>query len=424
MARRTWLIPALLAVLALGDAAALGHDYVLIRAGQKPAQGVVLEHPLGQRKFSMRIGETATLVVRDISTPPCTAKITVVHAIGTTASITPTESKGFVRNQPFTITAKSLGDTTFQIGVVGEAANGGRSDCAENSVNDVVVTVLPNPAAATMSAGDAFNVLNKTMRADLTMSLTKTKSDVANVRGDVFGGQVPPTLGTWMIMDRYFTAFRDGATERRTVVDDFRTSLVGILNAGGYTPDCEPRGFGAGYRAGVWSSDLRTIGSQIRMYDDKLRTGLSNDMTAIEKRFNSEFNPFLIDDDCCCDDCCCDPPLIPTVSAQFVQAVRNRLAFDLIGAISAHDAQGQNAGYLWAAGHADPAKGDVKIDLLSGDGFTTTKTGTVGSDGLFRINFDPLKTGFAYRLSLNYATSPNSRSEDRIISMPWIREQF
>jgi hypothetical protein len=415
---------AVLALAVVGGADALAHDYRLIRQGQKPDDAVVIPHILNQRKFSMRVGETVTLVVHDISDPPCTAKITAVHGIGTSATISPDGSKGFVPDQPFTITAKSLGETTFQIGVVGEAARvpPGRAECNENSINDVVVTVEPNPAAAELDGLKVGYDLTKTLKLSLSASYSSLKTDLVPLRADAKSGAVTPLAGTWNVMNRYFDAQKTGSHLQTAAATDFRSGLVDILSSGGYTPVCEPRGFGPG-SGGVWENGLSGLRTLTRAYDTKLSTALDKDMALFEKLFNLPTRPFLVNCEMCCDDGDCPP--YPTLSSVFAPPpTTTRLNLFMLGAVSTYDMTGTPEAHVWAAGCADPAKGNLKFDILGSDGFTTTKTQATAPDGTFRINFDGLGTGLGYELKINYESMPTAHGETRKIVAPWIRAQF
>jgi len=426
MTRRGWVRIALvvLALSVAGGGDALAHDYRLIRKGQKPEDAVVIPHVLNQRRFSMRVGETVTLVVHDVSDPPCTAKITAVHGIGTSATISPDGSKGFVRDQPFTITAKAVGETTFQIGVLGEAARvpPGRAECNENSINDVVVTVEPDFAVAQVDALRVGVDLTKHLKLDLSASYSSLKTDLVPIRAETKTGAVTPLAGTWSVMDRYFDAQKTGSHLQTAATTDFRAGLVDILSRGGYTPDCEPRGFGPG-SGGVWEDGLSGLRTLKRAYDLKLSTGLDKDMALFEKLFDTPTRPFLVNCEMCCDDGYCPP--YPTLSSVFaVPPTTPRLDLFLLGAVSTYDMTGAPEAHLWAAGCADPAKGNLKFDILGSDGFTTSKTQAVAPDGTFRINFDGLGTGLGYQVKINYESTPTARGETRKIAAPWIRAQF
>jgi hypothetical protein len=406
------------ASLAIAAATALAHDFLLIRQGQNRTDALVLDHSTGQRAFTIRAGESVSLIVHDVSDPPCRATVSVNAVVGTSASIAPNGSRGAVRDQPFVITGKTPGVTTFQIGVVGE---GGR--CNENSVNDVVVTVVGDADAAEADAAQAGAQIVKDMKTTLATAWNKLKGDVGAIRDGVKGGTVPPPVAACQVLDTYYDVFRAAALLRLSSIGTFRSQIVTDVTNRGFTVNDEARGLLPGYRYGAWTLGVRNIRDTIRLYDERVRTSLDRDAATFEKAYSTAKIPLLFNYDCCCCDCCCDDPFPPTISTAIVQALTSppRLELGMIGALSTLDATGKPVGYLWVIGHGDPAQGAVEIDILAGDGTTTTKTATIPTTGKFRVDFDGMKTGMLYQIEAKYLGATGStRLPKRIIDMPFV----
>jgi hypothetical protein len=418
MTLRTSTLVLVALVLAVAADAMSADDFVLIRGGASMSGAIVLvpSSSSGDRKIKVHVGESVTLFVRDVSNPPCRAKITVNAVVGTNATITPNGSKGFVRDQSFDVTGTSVGTTTFQIGVVGE---GGA--CNEQSVNDVVVEVVADPHAAEASAGQFSAQIVKDTKSTLTAGLNKLKGDVAGVKAAIKGGTFSPQIGACKLLEAYYDALWDAGNARRAAIDGFRSKIVDDVKARGFTELDEARGLMPGYGAGAWVQGLRNIRMPFRAYDEKVLAILAKDAQSLEKSFSTSEIPFYFNYECCCDCCCCEP-YPPTISEIFTPpSTRVRLDIGAIGAVSMLSPTAGPIGSLWIVGHGDPTQGTVEADLLAGDGTTATQTATMGSDGKFRLYFTAVKPGLLYHVGLKYpGASSTYRLPERYIGVPFV----
>jgi hypothetical protein len=416
MKRSKWTFALIALVVALAAVAASAHHYLVIRFGWKPEQALTFDND-DVKAFSLRVGEKVTLIVHDVSVPSCKATITVAGVVGTSATITPNGSIGAVKDQPFVVTGKSLGTTTFQIRVVGAGTN-----CTENSINDVTVNVLPDDKAAQARGEEIAKQLLKNTKSSLTSAFNTLKVSVGGLKADLKAGEISPTNAVCVMLDTYSDALNAVGTLRRSAVADFRTQLVAYSLGAGFTELDEPRAFLPGWRDGAWEEGVRDIGGAYRTTIGKIRTALNKDLPSIERTYDRPDLPFRVNYECCCCcDCCCDP-YPPTLSDEFPQKTYGpRLRLDALGAIATLDSLRNPVGYLWVIGRGDATKGDVQADVVVGDGTTVTKVATVDPDGTIRFDFEGLPTGRLLNVRLKYANESSAWNvQERFIGMPRI----
>lgn len=395
---------------------AWAHDWIVDGArvtGEVPPIDLLLLGVTEVYEVSVPAGRTVNLLVKD--TQGCRAVILLENLTGTSSDVVPQGGDGLTFDRAFQLKSKTPGLTEAIITVTGESVSSGMGSCLENSKNLLRVTTTADPVRADLDYAKAWKPYSKDLRLSVGLSYTTAASEIKTTLGAIKDGSVGVEAG---MMSIYRSAHAGLVRDQEAIssaLSGYRALGVDRLTAGGFSKDCEPRGFGAG-SGGGWDTALRDcyltgFGGLQRVDAAMLGARRSIDKLTDTGKLNARvaWQPGYL--------------LVPTFTPPSLNPEPgtkplHELQIQAFGGLSFQEGM-QVEACFWAGGRYTHSLGVPTATLTAPSGATTTKPVVAGADSTWGVQFDGLTAGLTYRLGVDYPAVADE-PESCVLSFPWL----
>jgi len=413
-----------LALLAAGAMSGLAIAHTWIDTSKPENQGTLVEEApsaadiaagySGVYRVSVEAGQKIAVEIHD--TQGCDAEIEIQGVTGDAAKVKAKLDAPLVRNQFISVKAKKVGATEATITVRGaDVVNGTSGSCRENAKYKLVINVVASGTQATQEFGAAWRPMSTGLRSDLRSSLGTARTEIRSHIAALGSGSVDVETAAMSIYASAHNGLVRNQDAISTALAGYRTTGIGMLAEGGFRPECEPRGFGAG-SGGPWDLAQRDTYLQgfggLQFVDKEMTNARTQfDKLTSAGRINAQmtYQPFYY-----------QQPAYSAPSQNPAPGTKslNDLQFQLSGGITFQNPANQMEGCLWYGGRYDPARGGLSATLTDPFGGKITKTPDVTANGSFSVRWNDLTPGHTYRAEVNYLD--NTAQDSCVLTLPWL----
>ena len=382
---------------------------------EAPSPAEAMDGYSGVYRVTLEVGQKTIVEIHD--NQGCDAEIKVVNTTGDAAKVKAKLKTPLVRNQLVSVEGKAVGVSESTITVRGkDVVQGTGGPCTEDTKNKLVVTVLASGAQSTKEFGGLWRNYAGSLRSDFRTSLATARTEIRSHIAALSSGSADIETAAMSIYRSAHEGLVRNQESISTALGGFQDDGIGLLTSGGFSPQCEPRGFGAG-SGGPWDLALRDtyllgFGGLQGIDKEMLNARTQFDKLTAAGKINAQmtYQPgyFQLP-------AYAPPSRNPSPGTASV----DKLQIQLYGGVTFQNPMGQMEGCLWFGGRYDPAKGAPTATLTDPSGAKIVKTASQGSAaGSWGVQYDNLTPGLTYRVDLGYSSQPEKDS--CALSLPWL----